>query len=124
MHVASVATTEPEQIISDDRSQRGSPDNKRIDIHDPYEVRHWSKSLRVTAEQLKEAVARVGTSPQKCASHRASSISGKGPALMILGPDRDGSSAQEQIRRIRFALSANAAQGGSSGGTLKPADEL
>jgi hypothetical protein len=51
--------------MSDDKSQRGAPDNKRIDIHDPDEVRHWSKSLGVTPEQLKEAVARVGTSAEK-----------------------------------------------------------
>jgi hypothetical protein len=30
--------------MSDDKSQRGSPDNKRIDIHDANEVRHWSQS--------------------------------------------------------------------------------
>jgi hypothetical protein len=51
--------------MSDDKSRRGSPDNKRIDVHDPNEVRHWTKSLDVTAEQLKEAVARVGTSAAK-----------------------------------------------------------
>jgi hypothetical protein len=51
--------------MSDNKSQRGSPDNKRIDIHDPDEVRHWSKSLGVTPEQLKAAVARVGTSAEK-----------------------------------------------------------
>jgi hypothetical protein len=51
--------------MSDDKSQRGSPDNRRIDIHDPDEVRHWSKSFGVTRERLKEAVARVGTSAEK-----------------------------------------------------------
>ena len=51
--------------MSDDKTQRGSPDNKRIDIHDPNEVRHWTKSLGVTEEKLKEAVARVGTSAEK-----------------------------------------------------------
>jgi hypothetical protein len=51
--------------MSDDKSQRGSPDNTRIDIHDPDEVRHWTQSLGITPEQLKEAVARVGTSAQK-----------------------------------------------------------
>jgi hypothetical protein len=51
--------------MSDDKTQRGSPDNKRIDVHDPNEIRHWTKSLGVTEEQLKEAVARVGTSAQK-----------------------------------------------------------
>jgi hypothetical protein len=34
-------------------------------VNDPNEVRHWSKSLGVTPEQLKEAVARVGTSAEK-----------------------------------------------------------
>jgi hypothetical protein len=51
--------------MSDDKSRRGAPDNRRIDIHDPNEVRHWSQSLGVTPEQLKEAVARVGTSAEK-----------------------------------------------------------
>jgi hypothetical protein len=51
--------------MSDDKTQRGSPDNKRIDIHDPDEVRHWTKSLGVTEEKLKAAVARVGTSAEK-----------------------------------------------------------
>lgn len=51
--------------MSDDKSNRGGPDNKRIDVHDPDELRHWSKSLSVTPEQLKEAVARVGTSAEK-----------------------------------------------------------
>jgi len=51
--------------MSDDKSNRGSPDNRRIDVNDPNEIRHWTKSLGVTEEQLKEAVARVGTSAQK-----------------------------------------------------------
>jgi hypothetical protein len=51
--------------MSDDKSQRGAPDNKRIDVNDPDELRHWSKSLGVTPEQLKDAVARVGTSAEK-----------------------------------------------------------
>src|SRR3981081_1985898 len=55
----------PERVMSDDKSKRGSPDNRRIDIHDPNEVRHWTRSLGVTEEQLKDAVARVGTSADK-----------------------------------------------------------
>jgi hypothetical protein len=51
--------------MSDDKSNRGSPDNRRIDVNDPNEVRHWTKSLGVTAEQLKDTVARVGTSAQR-----------------------------------------------------------
>ena len=48
--------------MPDDRSQRASPDNQRIDIDDAYEVRNWCKSLNVTPEQLREAVSKVGTS--------------------------------------------------------------
>lgn len=51
--------------MSDDKSKRGSPDNKRIDVHDPNELRHWSQSLGITPEELKAAVARAGTSAEK-----------------------------------------------------------
>jgi hypothetical protein len=51
--------------MSDDKSARNSPDNKRIDIHDQNELRNWSKSLGVTPEKLKEVVNRVGTSAEK-----------------------------------------------------------
>lgn len=52
-------------FMSDDKSNRGSPDRKRIDMNDPDEVRHWTKSLGVTPEELKAAVERVGTSAEK-----------------------------------------------------------
>ena len=48
--------------MPDDRSQRASPDNQRIDINDAYEVRNWCRSLHVTPEQLSAAVSKVGTS--------------------------------------------------------------
>jgi len=51
--------------MSDDKSARHSPDNKRIDVNDPQEVRHWSESLGITPEKLKELVSRVGTSAEK-----------------------------------------------------------
>ena len=51
--------------MTDDKSRRGSPYNKRIDVNDPNEVRHWSQSLGVTPEELKAAVSRVGTSAEK-----------------------------------------------------------
>ena len=51
--------------MPDDRSQRASPDNQRIDINDAYEVRNWCKSLNVTPEQLSVAVGKVGTSVDK-----------------------------------------------------------
>lgn len=51
--------------MSDDKSARNSPDNKRIDVNDPDELRHWSKSLGVTPDKLKQLVGRVGTSADK-----------------------------------------------------------
>jgi hypothetical protein len=51
--------------MSDDKSARNSPDNKRIDVHDANELRHWSKSLGVTPDKLKEVVSRVDTSAEK-----------------------------------------------------------
>ena len=51
--------------MSDDKTQRGSPDNKRIDIHDPDEVRNWTQSLGVSKEELEKAVQAAGTSASK-----------------------------------------------------------
>ena len=48
--------------MSDDKSNRGSPDRDRIDVNDPDEVRNWAKSFGVTPEQLKQAVKSAGTS--------------------------------------------------------------
>lgn len=44
-------------------------DAKRIDIHDPAEVRNWCKSLGCTEQQLKAAVKTVGTSAAAVRKH-------------------------------------------------------
>ena len=49
----------------DNKRKVGSPDNKRIDVHEEYEVRDWAKSLGVTPTQVKNAVDKVGTSAEK-----------------------------------------------------------
>lgn len=51
--------------MSDDKGNRGSPDRNRIDVNDPDEIRHWTKSFGVTPEQLKAAAEKVGTSADK-----------------------------------------------------------
>jgi Protein of unknown function (DUF3606) len=48
--------------MSDNKGLTGSPDNKRIDINDPNEVRNWTKSFGCTQDELKKAVNAVGTS--------------------------------------------------------------
>jgi hypothetical protein len=51
--------------MADDRSNRGAPDNQRIDTNDANELRNWSKSLGATPDQIKDAVNKVGTSADK-----------------------------------------------------------
>ena len=46
--------------MSDDLTQRGAPDRIRINVHEPHEVRYWTCALGVTAEQLRDLVARHG----------------------------------------------------------------
>jgi hypothetical protein len=50
-------------VVADDRTRRRSPDSERIDVNDANELQDWAKSLRATPEKVKEAVAKVGTSP-------------------------------------------------------------
>ena len=46
--------------MSDDKSQSHGQDRERINIHQDYELRDWSRSLGTTPEKLKEAVGAVG----------------------------------------------------------------
>jgi hypothetical protein len=55
--------------MSDSKQDRGSPDRDRIDIHDPDEVRNWTKSLGVSKEELQQAVAAVGDRAEKVREH-------------------------------------------------------
>jgi hypothetical protein len=45
--------------------ERGSPDDQFINVNDGDEVRHWTRLLHTTADQLKEAVIKVGNSGDK-----------------------------------------------------------
>lgn len=51
--------------MSDDTSKSQGQDRLRINIHQDHELRDWSKSLNVTPERLKEAVAAVGDRADK-----------------------------------------------------------
>ncbi|MFL6694433.1 MAG: DUF3606 domain-containing protein [Ramlibacter sp.] len=46
--------------MSDDKTRAHGQDRERINVHEDYELRDWSKSLGVTPERLKEAVQAVG----------------------------------------------------------------
>ena len=46
--------------MSDDKHNAGKQDRLRINVHEDYELRDWSKKLGVTPEELKAAVGKVG----------------------------------------------------------------
>ena len=47
-------------VASNDGRLRGPADPKRIDIHAPAEMRHWSREIGRPAAKLSEAVNAVG----------------------------------------------------------------
>jgi hypothetical protein len=51
--------------MSDDKTQAHGQDRERINVHQEYELRDWSRSLGVTPEELKKAVAAVGDRADK-----------------------------------------------------------
>jgi Protein of unknown function (DUF3606) len=55
--------------MSDDKTNRGPQDRNRINIHEDYELRDWSKRLGVTPDELKNAVQQVGTSADAVRKH-------------------------------------------------------
>ncbi|ELC7320656.1 DUF3606 domain-containing protein [Stenotrophomonas maltophilia] len=46
--------------MSDDKKNTGRPDRDRINVDEDYELRYWTTTLGVSAEELRAAVAAVG----------------------------------------------------------------
>lgn len=55
--------------MTDDKSQTGSPDRDRINLDEDYEVLYWTKALGVSAEELRQAVAAVGSTATAVRRH-------------------------------------------------------
>ena len=51
--------------MADNKSKRGGSDRGLISLTEPYEVRYWSKKLKVTPAKLRYAVKKVGHSARK-----------------------------------------------------------
>lgn len=49
-----------ESAVSDDKSQTGGQDRKRISLEQDYEVRDWAEKFGVSADELRASVGRVG----------------------------------------------------------------
>ncbi len=55
--------------MSDDKTKRGPPDSKEINVNEPYELRDWAKHFGVTEQQIKDAVKAVGVSASAVKKH-------------------------------------------------------
>jgi hypothetical protein len=55
--------------MSDNRTKKSQQDRNRIDVHEDYELRHWTKELGVTPDELKPAVQKVGPSTKAVHDH-------------------------------------------------------
>lgn len=55
--------------MADDKSKVGGQDRARINVNEDYEVRDWCKSLGVTEDELRKAVAAVGDRADKVREH-------------------------------------------------------
>jgi hypothetical protein len=51
--------------MADDKTKAGGQDRNRINLNQDYEVRDWAKSLGVTEDELRKAVAAVGNQADK-----------------------------------------------------------
>jgi len=55
--------------MSDNKQDRGQQDRSRINVHEDYEVRHWTQALGVSKEELEKAVKAVGPSVSAVREH-------------------------------------------------------
>jgi hypothetical protein len=55
--------------MPDDKTQRGTADRARINIHEDYELKHWSERFNISTEKLKDAVTKVGPMAQNVAKY-------------------------------------------------------
>jgi hypothetical protein len=48
--------------MADDKSQRAPQDAARINVHEDYELRYWTKEFGISADELKRLVEKHGVS--------------------------------------------------------------
>jgi hypothetical protein len=46
--------------MADDKTIRGPADRLRINVNEDYEVRYWTRELRISEERLRALVAKHG----------------------------------------------------------------
>lgn len=55
--------------MGDDLSRKGPEDRSRVNLTEDWECRYWAKTFEVTEEELKEAVATVGSQVESLRTH-------------------------------------------------------
>ena len=55
--------------MADNLTKKEPQDGSKVNVHEVWELEYWCKKFGVTAQQLKDAVAAVGTSVQKVKQH-------------------------------------------------------
>ena len=55
--------------MTDDLSKRGLPNQRRINLNEPWEVRDWCTRFGVTEAQLRAAVKAVGVMAKDVANY-------------------------------------------------------
>jgi hypothetical protein len=55
--------------MTDDLTKRGLPDQRRINVNEPWEVRAWCDKFGVTAAELRAAVKAAGVMAKDVARH-------------------------------------------------------
>jgi hypothetical protein len=56
-------------LMADDKNNTGSPDRDRINVNQDHELKYWTKTLGVTAEELRAAVKAVGPTSSAVRKH-------------------------------------------------------
>ena len=60
--------------MADDKTSRGPADRTRVNTHEDYEVKYWSKKFGVTPEELRAAVKAVGPVAEDVARYLGKSL--------------------------------------------------
>jgi hypothetical protein len=55
--------------MADDLKQTGKADDTRINVDQEHEVKYWSEKFGVSRDQLKSAVAKVGSMVKNIRDH-------------------------------------------------------
>jgi hypothetical protein len=55
--------------MADDLRKAGKADDTRINIEQDHEVKHWSEKFGVSRDQLRSAVAKVGSMVKNVRDH-------------------------------------------------------